>query len=103
MVHNPMLPPRKRARVKAGLSSMEAIRTATYNPAFFLGREKDLGTIESGKLAECWTHRGDRVNTGAILYTERGVSLHRHLPTRRTCAQGHLLKAVQVKTFPAFE
>jgi predicted amidohydrolase YtcJ len=71
MVHNPMLPPRKRARVKAGLSSMEAIRTATYNPALFLGREKDLGTIESGKLAECWTHRGDRVNTGAILYTER--------------------------------
>jgi imidazolonepropionase-like amidohydrolase len=38
--------------VKAGLSPMDAIRTATYNPALFLGREKDLGTIESGKLAD---------------------------------------------------
>lgn len=38
--------------VKAGLSPREAIRTATYNPALFLGRERDLGTIESGKLAD---------------------------------------------------
>jgi imidazolonepropionase-like amidohydrolase len=38
--------------VKAGLSPQEAIRTATYNPALFLGREKDLGTIEPGKLAD---------------------------------------------------
>ena len=38
--------------VKAGLSPLEAIRTATYNPALFLGREKDLGTIEPGKLAD---------------------------------------------------
>ena len=38
--------------VKAGLSPMEALRTATANPARFLGREKDLGTVESGKLAD---------------------------------------------------
>lgn len=38
--------------VKAGLSPVEAIRTATYNAALFLGRERDLGTIESGKLAD---------------------------------------------------
>jgi tetratricopeptide (TPR) repeat protein len=38
--------------VKAGLSPVEAIRTATYNPALFLGRERDLGTIEPGKLAD---------------------------------------------------
>ena len=38
--------------VKAGLSPMEALRTATVNPARFLGREKDFGTVESGKLAD---------------------------------------------------
>ena len=38
--------------VKAGLSPMEALRTATVNPARFLGRQKDLGTVESGKLAD---------------------------------------------------
>lgn len=38
--------------VKAGLSPVEAIRTATYNAALFLGRERDFGTIESGKLAD---------------------------------------------------
>jgi tetratricopeptide (TPR) repeat protein len=38
--------------VKAGLSPMEALRTATANPARLLGREKDLGTVETGKLAD---------------------------------------------------
>jgi imidazolonepropionase-like amidohydrolase len=38
--------------VKAGLSPMDALQTATRNPAVFLGREKDLGTVESGKLAD---------------------------------------------------
>jgi imidazolonepropionase-like amidohydrolase len=38
--------------VQAGLSPMEALQTATLNPARFLGREKDLGTIEKGKIAD---------------------------------------------------
>jgi hypothetical protein len=38
--------------VQAGLTPMEALRTATLNPARFMGREKDLGTIEAGKLAD---------------------------------------------------
>ena len=38
--------------VRAGFSSMEAIQAATLNPARYLGREKDLGTIEDGKLAD---------------------------------------------------
>ena len=38
--------------VQAGLSSMEALQAATLNPARFLGREKDLGTVEAGKFAD---------------------------------------------------
>ncbi len=38
--------------VKAGLTPMEAIQTATRNPAMFLGLDKSVGTIEKGKLAD---------------------------------------------------
>ncbi len=38
--------------VKAGLTPAEALKTATLNPAEYLGRLKDLGTIEKGKLAD---------------------------------------------------
>ncbi len=37
--------------VRAGLTPMESLQTATINPARFLGIEKDLGTIEKGKVA----------------------------------------------------
>jgi pimeloyl-ACP methyl ester carboxylesterase len=38
--------------VKAGLTPIEALQAATLNPAQFLGREKELGTVERGKLAD---------------------------------------------------
>jgi imidazolonepropionase-like amidohydrolase len=38
--------------VKAGLTPMEALQTATLNPAKFLGRTQDFGTVETGKLAD---------------------------------------------------
>ena len=38
--------------VTAGLTPMEALQTATLNPARFLALEKDLGTIEAGKFAD---------------------------------------------------
>lgn len=38
--------------VKAGLTPVQALQTATLNPARFLGRERDLGTIEKGKIAD---------------------------------------------------
>ncbi len=38
--------------VKAGLSPMQALQTATLNPARFLGRENEMGTIAKGKLAD---------------------------------------------------
>jgi hypothetical protein len=38
--------------VRAGLTPMEALQAATLNPARFLGREGDLGTVEKGKIAD---------------------------------------------------
>jgi hypothetical protein len=38
--------------VKAGLTPLEALQAATLNPARYLGNEKELGTVERGKLAD---------------------------------------------------
>jgi hypothetical protein len=38
--------------VEAGLSPMEALQSATRNPAEFIGRLDSLGTIERGKIAD---------------------------------------------------
>jgi adenine deaminase len=38
--------------VKAGLTPMEALQTATINPAAYLGIQDSLGTIEENKIAD---------------------------------------------------
>lgn len=38
--------------VKAGLTPMEAIQAATVKPARFLGIERELGTVQKGKIAD---------------------------------------------------
>jgi imidazolonepropionase-like amidohydrolase len=38
--------------VNAGFSALEALQAATLNPAEFLGRTKDLGTVDVGKIAD---------------------------------------------------
>jgi imidazolonepropionase-like amidohydrolase len=38
--------------VQAGLTPMEALQSATQNPARFLGRINALGTVEQGKIAD---------------------------------------------------
>src|SRR6201987_1219204 len=38
--------------VEAGLTPMESLRTATSNPAKFLGMESKLGSVEPGKIAD---------------------------------------------------
>ena len=37
---------------RAGLTPLESLQTATVNPARFLGRTADMGTVEKGKLAD---------------------------------------------------
>jgi imidazolonepropionase-like amidohydrolase len=36
----------------AGLTNLQVLQTATINPARFLYRENDLGTVTAGKLAD---------------------------------------------------
>jgi imidazolonepropionase-like amidohydrolase len=38
--------------VQAGFTPMEALQAATRNPARFLEKERELGTIEKGKMAD---------------------------------------------------
>jgi imidazolonepropionase-like amidohydrolase len=38
--------------VAAGFTPLEALQTATINPARFFGMEDQLGTVEKGKLAD---------------------------------------------------
>jgi len=38
--------------VKAGFTPLEALQTATRNPARFLGKTSDLGAVQTGKLAD---------------------------------------------------
>ena len=44
---------------EAGIAPLQVLRIATLNGAIFLGREKDLGSIEPGKLADLVLLEGD--------------------------------------------
>ena len=50
--------------VRYGMTPMQAIRTATTNAAGSLGREKDVGTVAAGKLADLVAVEGDPSPTG---------------------------------------
>lgn len=56
--------------VKAGLTPLQALQTATWNPAIFLGQKKEAGTVEAGKRANLLLLNGnpisDITNTGKI-------------------------------------
>jgi len=38
--------------VQSGLTPLQALQAATLNPARFMGREQDLGTVAAGKIAD---------------------------------------------------
>jgi imidazolonepropionase-like amidohydrolase len=70
VIPGPSLHHELRRFVDAGLTPLAALQTATINPARFLGRLADLGTVERGKLADLVVldrdPRIDIANTRAI-------------------------------------
>jgi Amidohydrolase family len=68
--------------VDAGFTPLEALQTATVNPARFLGRTADLGTVEKGKLADLVLLEADP--TKDIRNTQKiaGVVLNGHYFSR---------------------
>ncbi len=48
-----------RAMVKGGMSPMEALAAATIDPARYMGFDRDIGSIEPGKLADLLVIDGD--------------------------------------------
>jgi imidazolonepropionase-like amidohydrolase len=66
--------------VEGGLTPLQALQTATLNPARFLGKLDDLGTIEKGKLADL-----------VILDANPLEDIHNTPKTNAVIAQGKLL------------
>jgi hypothetical protein len=64
--------------VKAGLKPAEALQAATVNPAKFLGRERDLGAVEKGKLADLVLLDADPLEDIRNTRKIRGVVLSGH-------------------------
>jgi imidazolonepropionase-like amidohydrolase len=61
--------------VKAGMSPLQALQAATGWAAECLGRERDFGTIEKGKLADLVVVNGDPVSDVAILQRPETIAL----------------------------
>jgi imidazolonepropionase-like amidohydrolase len=69
---------------KAGFSPLEALQTATINPARFLGREKLQGTIEVGKRADLVLLDADPLTDVRNVQRIDAVILRGKLVTRST-------------------
>jgi len=61
--------------VKLGMKPMDAILTATRNAAQALKREKDLGTIEAGKLADLVAVDGDPLKNIRCLQEKKNIKV----------------------------
>ena len=78
------------AYTMAGMSTFDAIKTATVNPAQALGL--DAGTIEAGKLADLIVVEGDPLANIANLHRVRRV-----IANGRVFDSGQLLQAASTR------
>jgi imidazolonepropionase-like amidohydrolase len=79
--------------VEAGLTPLEALRTATINPARVLGRADSLGSVEAGKLADLVLLEADPLvdirNTQRIRAVVADGRLYRRADLDRLLAEPH--------------
>jgi imidazolonepropionase-like amidohydrolase len=68
--------------VAAGFTPLEALQTATLNPARFFGMEEQLGTVEKGKLADLVILSGNPLEDIARTQKIVGVILGGHYFSR---------------------
>jgi imidazolonepropionase-like amidohydrolase len=59
--------------VDAGFTPLQALQTATLNPAIFLNKRGDFGTVEKGKVADLVLLRANPLDTIANTRTITGV------------------------------
>jgi imidazolonepropionase-like amidohydrolase len=78
-LHGPSVYREMETMEQAGLSIMDVLRASTLGGAIAMGRERDLGTIEAGKLADLLVLDSDPTqalrNVRDIRYVMRGGSL----------------------------
>jgi imidazolonepropionase-like amidohydrolase len=94
--------------VQAGLSPMQALQAATLNPARFNGREKDLGTVEPGKIADLVLLEGNPLDDiggtkkiAAVIYAGKYLSrtaLDQMLSTAEAMASRKSIAEAMMKT-----
>jgi imidazolonepropionase-like amidohydrolase len=61
--------------VKLGMKPMDAILTATRNAAQALKMDKDIGTIEAGKLADIIAVNGDPLKNIRCIQDKKNIQL----------------------------
>jgi len=75
--------------VEAGISPVDALKAATMNNAAILGQEKNLGSIEPGKLADLVILNADPTNE-----IKNTREIYRVVRSGIVCNPAEVLKAV---------